>query len=99
MFDTRQQHFKVYLFNAQPQDPVSSPPASLTGELADLPPWQGGWGVNLTTHLHLMQRLGMSGAIILPHIHLHGLRTNKGFCTMHIVSTRNGGNKCLKRDK
>ena len=44
MFDTRQQHFKVYLFNAQPQDPVSSLPASLSGELADLPPWQGGSG-------------------------------------------------------
>jgi hypothetical protein len=27
-----------------------------------------GWGVNLTTHLHLLPRLGMNGAIP-PHLH------------------------------
>jgi len=99
MFDTRQQYFKVFLFNAQPQDSVSSPPASLSGELGALPPWRGGRGVNLITHLHLMQRLRMSGAVILPHIRFHGLRTKKGFCTLYIVSIRNGGHRSLKRDK
>jgi ABC-type branched-subunit amino acid transport system permease subunit len=43
------------------------------------------WAMKLTTHLHLVPRLRMHGAIPLPPIHPHGVVLNEARDSLHGV--------------
>jgi len=65
-FDTRGNKTFFFNFLQSVETSSESDVNVLPNRCWDLSPWvKSGWGVELTTHLHLMSRLRMSGAICL----------------------------------
>jgi len=62
------------LFSKTIQTGSSAHPASYSVGIQVLPSGLSGWDMMSTTHLHLVLRLRISGAIpLLPPIYLHGM--------------------------
>jgi hypothetical protein len=70
---------KIHSFTSQRPDRLWGPSSLLTnGYRGFFPMGKKGRGVNLTTHLHLLPRLGMVELYFHSHIRLHGIFTGTG---------------------